>query len=349
MDFRKRITDYGIKPGILPRGPRNAITDVEGVRVGHCTLADGPVQTGVTAVLPHGGNLFREKLLAACHVINGFGKSAGLVQVEEMGTLETPVILTNTFAVGAASEALVRYMLADNPDIGRETGTVNPVVCECNDGFLNDIRGFAVREEHVLRALASASEDFEEGAVGAGRGMSCHQLKGGIGTASRILEAEGASFTLGVLVLSNYGQLEDLRVDGRHIGPAIGKIHPPQDEQGSIIAVIATDIPLTERQLRRVARRATVGITRTGAFIGSGSGEIALAFTTANRFRHHETAPLVTLSMLNENHINLAFRAAAEATEEAVLNSMAGAEPVSGRDGHIRHSLAEYAHLFARQ
>ena len=181
MDFRKRITDYGVNTGILPRGPRNAITDVEGVRVGHCTLADGPVQTGVTAVLPHGGNLFREKLLAACHVINGFGKSAGLVQVEEMGTLETPVLLTNTFAVGAASEALVRHMLADNPDIGRETGTVNPVVCECNDGFLNDIRGFAVREEHVLRALASASEDFEEGAVGAGRGMSCHQLKGGIG------------------------------------------------------------------------------------------------------------------------------------------------------------------------
>ncbi|MBL3540706.1 P1 family peptidase [Aminivibrio sp.] len=349
MDFRKRMVDYGINTGILPRGPRNAITDVEGVRVGHCTLADGPVQTGVTALLPHGGNLFREKLLAACHVINGFGKSAGLVQVEEMGTLETPVILTNTFAVGTASEALVRHMLADNPDIGRETGTVNPVVCECNDGFLNDIRGFAVREEHVLRALASASENFDEGAVGAGRGMSCHQLKGGIGTASRVVRVEGTSFILGVLVLSNYGRLEDFRVDGRHIGPVIGKIHPPQDEQGSIIAVIATDIPLTERQLRRVARRASVGITRTGAFIGSGSGEIALAFTTANRFLHHETAPLVSLSMLNENHINLAFRAAAEATEEAVLNSMVRAEPVSGRDGHVRHSLAEYAHLFARQ
>ena len=348
MESGKRIADYGVTIGIMPRGPRNAITDVEGVRVGHCTLSDGPVQTGVTAVLPHGGNIFREKLLAAAHVINGFGKSAGLVQIDEMGTLETPVLLTNTFSVGAASEALVRYMLGDNPDIGRETGTVNPVVCECNDGYLNDIRGFHVREEHVLQAIASASAEFCEGAVGAGRGMSCYQLKGGIGTASRIVEVEGLSFTLGALVLSNFGQMEDLRVDGRHIGPSIMETDPPGDEQGSVIVVIATDIPLTERQLGRVARRASVGITRTGAFIGSGSGEIALAFTTANRVLHDETAPAVPLAMFNENNINLAFRAAAESVEEAVLNSMTCAESVTGRDGNYRLSLAGFSGLFAR-
>ena len=346
MKLNKRISDYAVQIGIMPRGGRNSITDVKGVAVGHCTLAEGPVQTGVTALIPHGGNLFREKVPAACHVINGFGKSAGLIQIEEMGVVETPIVLTNTLSVGVASTALVKYMLKDNPDIGRETGTVNPLVCECNDGFLNDIRAMAVEERHVEEALKTAGEDFREGAVGAGRGMSCYQLKGGVGTASRIVEVEGLPFTLGVLVLSNFGQLEDLRVDGRLIGPAIGKIHPPQDDQGSVIVLIATDIPLTERQLKRVAKRASVGITRTGAFIGSGSGEIAIAFSTANRISHHETKALTSLRALNENHINLAFRAAAEATEEAVLNSMITAEAVEGRDGNFRHSLGEYEGLF---
>lgn len=349
MDSEGRIAGYGIRIGTLARGRRNTITDVKGVSVGHSTIADGPVQTGVTALIPHEGNLFREKVMAACHVINGFGKSAGLIQISEMGVIETPILLTNTFAVGAASTALIKYMLKDNPDIGRETGTVNPVVCECNDGFLNDIRAMAVEERHVLEALSTAGEIFQEGAVGAGRGMSCYQLKGGVGTASRIMQVEGREFALGALVLSNYGQLEDLRVDGLLIGPKIGQIHPPQDEQGSIIVVIATDIPLSERQLGRVAKRASVGITRTGAFIGSGSGEVAIAFSTANRILHHETAVLTSLSMLNEDHINLVFRAVAEATEEAVLNSMITADPVEGRDGNYRHSLAEYGDLFIRQ
>ncbi len=343
----RRIEEYGIRIGRMPKGPRNTIADVPGVSVGHCTLADGPVQTGVTAVIPAPGNLFREKVMAACHVINGFGKSCGIVQIEEMGTLETPILLTNTFGVGATSEALVRSMLAANPDIGRETGTVNPAVFECNDGFLNDIRSLPVREEHVLRAIASASPDFEEGAVGAGRGMSCYQLKGGIGSASRIVECGGASFTLGALVLSNFGQMEDLTVDGRKIGASIFGIAPPEDEQGSIIALLATDAPLTERQLKRVVRRASVGITRTGAFIGNGSGEIAVAFTTANRVFHDETSPVRQIGMFNENEINLLFRAAVEATEEAVLNSMVRAEAVTGRDGHTRRSLAEFAELFA--
>jgi len=343
----RRIEEYGIRIGRMPKGPRNTIADVPGVSVGHCTLADGPVQTGVTAVIPAPGNLFREKVMAACHVINGFGKSCGIVQIEEMGTLETPILLTNTFGVGATSEALVRSMLAANPDIGRETGTVNPAVFECNDGFLNDIRALPVREEHVLKAIASAGSDFEEGAVGAGRGMSCYQLKGGIGSASRIVEYGDSSFTLGALVLSNFGQMEDLTVDGRKIGATIFGIAPPEDEQGSIIALLAADAPLTERQLKRVARRASVGITRTGAFIGNGSGEIALAFTTANRVFHDETSPVRQIGMFNENEINLLFRAAVEATEEAVLNSMVRAEAVTGRDGHTRRSLAEFAELFA--
>ena len=346
MKSQKRIADYGVSIGTLPRGPRNAITDVEGVLVGHCTLADGSVQTGVTAILPHRGNLFRDKLLAACHVINGFGKSIGLVQIEEMGTLDTPILLTNTLSTGTASEALVRFMLKDNPDIGRETGTVNPVVCECNDGFLNDIRGLHVGQEHVFKALAEAGEEFEEGAVGAGRGMSCFQLKGGIGSASRIVETEGGSWTMGTLVLSNFGQMEDLTVGGKHIGPSVLKIAPPSDEQGSIIVLLATDLPLTERQLKRVCRRAAVGISRNGGFMGSGSGEIVLAFTTANRFSHDETAPVVPLGMFNENLMNLPFRAAAEATEEAILNSMICAEPVTGRDGNRRDSLRDFAHLF---
>ncbi|NLB83977.1 MAG: P1 family peptidase [Synergistaceae bacterium] len=346
MKSQKRIADYGVSIGTLPSGPRNAITDVEGVFVGHCTLTDGPVQTGVTAVLPHGGNIFRDKLMAGCHVINGFGKSIGLVQIEEMGSLETPILLTNTLSTGMTSEALVRFMLKDNPDIGRETGTVNTVVCECNDGFLNDIRGLHVGQEHVFNALAAAGQEFEEGAVGAGRGMSCFQLKGGVGSASRIVEAEGSCWTVGALVLSNFGQMEDLTVGGKHIGPSILKIAPPSDEQGSIIVLLATDLPLTERQLKRVSRRAAVGISRTGGFMGSGSGEIVLAFTTANRVSHDETAPVVPLGMFNENLMNLPFRAAAEATEEAILNSMICAEPVTGRDGNRRDSLRDFAHLF---
>lgn len=338
----KRIRDYGIAVGRMEPGPKNALTDVGGVTVGHCTLADGDVQTGVTAVLPHGDNMFREKLLAACHVINGFGKSVGLVQIAEMGTLETPILLTNTFAVGAASEAMIRHMLARNPDIGRETGTVNPVVCECNDGWLNDIRRLSVREEHVLSALSSAAPDFALGAVGAGRGMSCYQIKGGIGTASRRIPAGNAVFTLGALVLSNFGCMADLTVDGRRIGRAIEAADPPMEEQGSVIVVLATDLPLTERQLGRIARRASVGLARTGAYMGNGSGEIVLAFSTAARIVHHETAPVLSLSVLNENLMDLPFRAAAEAVEEAVLDSMVCAGAVTGRDGHVRRSLAEY-------
>lgn len=350
MKKQKRIADYGILIGQMERGALNAITDVPGVKVGHCTLDEGSVKTGVTAILPHEGNMFQEKLVAACHVINGFGKSVGLVQVEEMGTLETPIILTNTLSTGTAVEALVRYMLKENKDIGRETGTVNPVVCECNDGFLNDIRGLHVKEENIFSALARADKEFEEGSVGAGRGMSCYQLKGGIGSASRVFTIGGEKFVLGVLVLSNFGEKGDFVIDGLKVGRKIVEVESSlkekEQEQGSIIVIISTDIPMTERQLKRVCRRASVGITRTGAYIGNGSGEIALAFTTANRFSHYEDRAVCPIGMFNENHINVVFRGVVEATEEAVLNSMICAETTIGRDGNIRRSLKEYESFF---
>ncbi|NLD33654.1 MAG: P1 family peptidase [Clostridiales bacterium] len=340
---------FGIRIGRLAAGPRNLITDVPGVAVGHHTLADGPVQTGVTAILPHPGNCFEEKLPAAVQVFNGFGKSLGLVQVEELGQLETPIVLTNTLSSGTAWTALCRYMLARNPAIGRETGTVNPVVFECNDGHLNDIRGLHVQEADVLAALDAAAEHFAEGAVGAGRGMRCHGLKGGIGSSSRVMEIGESRYTLGALVQTNHGSLADLTVAGKHIGPQAEALlkggwtadYTPQEDRGSVIVVLATDLPLGAGQLKRVARRAIAGLSRTGSNIGHGSGEIALCFTTAQRIKHFDDKPTRQMTELNEDHINLAFRAAAEATEEAVLSALLHAEAVTGRDGHRAEALRD--------
>ena len=328
--------------GRLESGPRNLITDVPGVLVGHCTLDAGPVQTGVTAVLPHGDNCFQQKVPAACHIINGFGKSLGLVQVEELGQLETPILLTNTLSVGTVWTALARHMLVQNPAIGRETGTVNPVVMECNDGYLNDIRGMHVQEAHAQAALAAASGDFDQGAAGAGRGMRCHGLKGGIGSASRVMEIEGASYTLGALVLSNHGQLSDLTIAGQPVGGGLAatlQANPP--DKGSVIVVLATDLPLSAAQLKRLCRRAEAGLSRTGANMGHGSGEIVLAFSTARRVLHDDVNAFRSLQELNEKHIDLAFRAVAESVEEAVLRSLYHAQSVTGRDGHRAMGLLE--------
>ena len=243
---------WNLTIGHLPHGPLNKISDVPGVTVGHCTLADGDVQTGVTALLPHPGDIFHEKLLAASHVINGFGKTTGLVQIDELGTLETPILFTNTLSVGTAETALVKYMLAQNPDICETTGSVNPVVCECNDSGLNDIRGLHVTEQNVFDALADCKADFAEGAVGAGRGMRCHGLKGGIGSASRVVELDGKNYTIGSLVLSNHAMFDDLIVGGTPIQQLLEAHIPPHEDKGSIITVLATDIPLSERQLRRL-------------------------------------------------------------------------------------------------
>ncbi len=337
----------GIHIGRMGKGPLNLITDVPGVLVGHRTLNSGPVQTGVTAVLPHSGNCFEEKLPLGIHIINGFGKSMGLMQAEELGLLETPIILTNTLCAGTAFTALCRYMMERNPEIGRETGTVNPMVMECNDSWLNDIRGLHVGEGDVPAAMERAAERFEEGAVGAGRGMVCHGLKGGIGSASRVFELAGRRYTLGALALTNHGQLEDLCVAGRYIGDAAlallgsGWQSPPDSDKGSVIIVAATDLPLSAAQLRRVARRAVAGLSRTGNAIGHGSGEIALCFSTQNRVFHFDRAPLRTVRELNEECLGLPFHAVAEAAEEAVLSSLFHAKAVEGRDGHRAEGLAE--------
>jgi len=342
----KRIRDYGIQIGTLEIGPKNLITDVQGVTVGHVTLNQGDMKTGVTAIIPHQGNLFKEKVMAASYVINGFGKSIGTVQIDEMGTIETPIILTNTLSVGVCSHALIQYMLNQNEEIGRTTGTINPVVCECNDMLLNDIRAGYVKEDHVFQAIQRSKVSFEEGAVGAGTGMVCFGLKGGIGSSSRIVETSYGKYTIGVLVLSNFGQMEHFRLNGIPVGQKLCKIvQSPirnEEDKGSIIIVVATDLPLTERQLKRIIKRTSVGLARTGSYFGNESGDIVIGFSTANKISHYPTSELRYVTSIHEAEINQAFIAVADATEEAILNSLITSETTIGRNGHTAYSLKEY-------
>lgn len=330
----------GIDCGILPTGPWNAITDVPGVTVGHRSLIGSDLATGVTAVIPHAGDLFRDKVPAAVEVINGFGKSTGLMQVQELGTLETPILLTNTLSVPACAEALIRRAIAANPGIGRSTSTVNPVVMECNDGPLSDIQALAVTPADAMAALdAAAAGPVPQGAVGAGTGMTCFGFKGGIGTASRALRLDGRAFHLGALVLSNFGRAGDLVLpDGLRPDPRVA----PEPEKGSVIVILATDVPLSLRQLARIARRAGAGLARLGAFWGHGSGDVALAFSTANRVAHEARGDFRDERVLSDARIDLMFRAAAESTAEAVLDSMLAATPVQGRDGATRPLLGDW-------
>lgn len=349
MHNQKRIRDYGVEIGRLKTGLRNAITDVEGVTVGHVTLSDGDSQTGVTAILPHPGNIFKEKLIASSHVINGFGKTMGTIQLEELGTLETPILLTNTLGVGVAADTLFDYMLEQNPEIGRSTGTVNPVIGECNDMFLNDIRAKFVKREHVLEALHNTSADFEEGAVGAGRGMLCYSLKGGIGSASRLIELAHGTYTTGVLVLSNFGILSDLLVKGKAIGQELKEAlcdDHKEEDKGSVMIIVATDLPVSERQLNRILKRSVAGLSRTGSIITNGSGEIVLGFSTATRIPHDKPEGLLTIPQIHEEDMDEAFRAVGEATEEAVLNSLVTAEEVIGRDGNKRPAFKDLIEKF---
>ena len=335
--------ESGIKIGRGTPCQRNPITDVPGVKVGHVTIRDGAdVNTGVTAILPHEGNMFQEKVMASSCVINGFGKTMGLVQVEELGTIETPIIMTNTLSIGTAANALIKYMLQQNEDIGVKTGTVNPLVCECNDGVLNDIRGLHVKEEHVFEALANCSEEFEEGVVGSGTGMCCLGLKGGIGSASRIVKLDDKEYTVGALVMSNFGGAGRLLIEGRHMGLEIKDKLEAQQDKGSIIMLIATDVPLTERQLKRVARRAGVGLARTGSYYGNGSGDIAIAFTTANRVPHYSKTAVMDIKMISDNKIDPVFDMAAEAVEEAIISSLYHAETTTGRAGKVKYGLRDF-------
>ena len=323
-----------------PRGERDLITDVPGVKVGHVTLKEGDIHTGVTAVLPHGGNCFQDKVMAGVSVINGFGKSVGLIQIQELGTIETPILLTNTLSVGTACEALTRYMLEGNPDIGVTTGTVNCLVTECNDGRLNDIRGLHVRPEHVRQVLANAGEDFEEGAVGGGTGMVCLGLKGGIGSASRRVEVDGQTYTVGALVMSNFGAPGNLIIGGKYYDTNLGR--EERKDEGSIIMLLATDIPLNERQLSRLAKRSMVALGRVGSYCGNGSGDIAIAFTTANRLPHYSGKNILETRMFYDENIDRVFVAGVEAVEEAIISSLYHAETTTGVRGNCYLGLRDF-------
>ena len=338
-----RIREYGIRIGSMEPGARNKISDVPGVTVGHCTVSDERHQTGVTVVMPCEDNPFTNRLPCAAFVLNGFGKTAGLVQIDELGTLETPIALTNTLNVGLAHDAMVEYMLRRCRAEKVRLTSVNPVVCECNDASLNDIAERAVRREHVFQAIENACADFAEGAVGCGRGLTCHGLKGGVGSASRIVEIDQKRYTVGVLVQTNHGRLRDLNIEGNPVGERIfHEISENQPDKGSCIVILATDLPLSDRQIRRVIKRCSVGLARLGSYIGHGSGEVFIGFSTANRCRSDDARGILPAEQLNESKIDLCFRAAAEATEEAVLNSMVEAETVTGCSGQTRRSLADF-------
>jgi len=342
---RPRAREIGLAPGVFAPGPLNAITDVSGVRVGHATLNEGDaIRTGVTVVVPHAGNLFQDKVPGAVFIGNAFGKLAGSTQVDELGTIETPIALTNTLSVGAAMDGIVRWTL-DQPG-NQNVRSVNALVGETNDGGLNDIRGQHVRPQHVLAALkAAVSGAVQEGSVGAGTGTQAFGWKGGIGTASRQLPANQGGYTLGVIVQSNYGGV--LTMGGAPVGQLLGRYayQPRPDGQpqgggaathgdGSCLIVVATDAPIDARDLKRLAARAIFGLARTGSSYSNGSGEFAIAFSTAPelRTRFGSAAPQVR-TLLPADGVSPLFQAALEATEEAVYNSLLKATSVTSRWG----------------
>jgi D-aminopeptidase len=375
-DARPRIRDLGVEPGVLPPGPLDAITDVAGVRVGHETVVEGDsVRTGVTAILAHGGNLFQEKVPAAVYVGNGFGKAAGFLQVQELGTLETPIVLTNTLAVGTAVQAVAAWTL-EQP--GNEAArSVNAVVGETNDGGLNDIRSFPVTADHVRRAIAAArGGPVAEGSVGAGTGTQALGWKGGIGTASRRLPEALGGWTVGALVQSNFGGV--LAIDGVPIGELLGRhayrevleaererVSPdgaadgaaaaamaeaveapggaavPGEGDGSCMIVLATDAPLSARNLERLAKRGVLALGRVGSFMSNGSGDFVIAFSTAreNRRPHEAEDDVLTVRDLRNDETSPLFLAAVEAVEEAIYNSLLRAETVTGHEGRTAEAI----------
>jgi len=335
MEKRPRFADLGIELGTTRRGPANSLVDVPGVLVGNCSVIhgdentaspSGPARTGVTCIFPKDVNLYKNNVRAAVHVFNGFGKSVGLVQIAELGVLESPLLLTNTLSVWLAADSLAGWLSDRNPG----SYTFNPVVMECNDGYLNDIIGQHVKHEHVIRALDSAnSVPFEEGCVGAGVGMTGYGWKAGIGTSSRRCVVGGATYTVGVLVLTNTGAAPELRIGGVSVGL---KLQPPDEDtvtgDGSIIIVIGLDAPLSSRQLLRVARRGVFGLARTGVTGRHGSGDFILAFSNS-----------ADPPSLRDEELNLFFAMAVDATEEAIINSLLQARTTSGIAGHIRHAI----------
>ncbi|HLP60484.1 MAG TPA: P1 family peptidase [Candidatus Deferrimicrobium sp.] len=346
----KRLRDYGIKIGILQTGPNNTITDVKGVKVGHYTLIAGDnIRTGVTAILPHDGNIFQEKVPAAIYVANGFGKLTGYTQVEELGNIETPIILTNTLAVPVAADALIDYTFSftENKDVY----SVNPVVGETNDGWLNDIRGRHIKKQTVLEAIKNASTGpVPEGCVGAGTGTICFGFKGGIGSASRVIPVPLGGYTIGVLVQTNFGGV--LEIAGVPVGVALNQYYlknelnaapaPPKTPDGSCMIVVMTDAPLDARNLKRLARRAILGMAKTGGIMSNGSGDYVIAVSTAPDLRiPHKSSPSPFLEMkvLPNDAMSPLFLAVNEAVEEAILNSLFAAVTTVGTGGHRCEAL----------
>ena len=343
-NFKKRARDLGVTPGVLPTGKLNSITDVVGIQVGHFTLIEGDdIRTGVTAILPHGGNIYQDKVPAGVVVGNGFGKLTGSTQIEELGEIETPIILTNTLAVPRASEALIEWTLNQNSN--EEVQSVNPIVGETNDGMLNNIRKLSITKEHVKFALEHATTDLvTEGNVGAGTGTVCFGWKGGIGTSSRILPGSLGGYTLGVLVQSNFGGV--LQMGGSSVGKELGQYYlkdelADQTADGSVMIIIATDAPLSDRNLKRLAKRGLAGLARTGASMSNGSGDYVIAFSTAEEVRRNSErrAQVWAYPEVPNAQLSPLFQAAIEATEEAIYNSLCMAETMTGYKGRVIHAL----------
>lgn len=339
---QQRARDLGIRIGVLPVGTFNSITDVPGVKVGHTTIVEGSsIRTGVTAILPHDGNMFQEKVPAAIFVGNGFGKLAGSTQVMELGNLETPIILTNTLSVSTGMDAVIEYML--NLPGNENVQSVNAVVGETNDGFLNDIRGRHVKKEHVLEAIRNAASGaVKEGNVGAGTGTICFGWKGGIGTASRVLPKSLGGYTVGVLVQTNFGGV--LQIDGAPVGEELKKYFlrgELEKADGSCMMIVATDAPLDARNLERLAQRAMMGLAKTGGIASNGSGDYVIAFSTdaGVRIRHEKAERTDSASFLRNDVVSPLFLAVIEATEEAIINSLFAAETMTGKDGRKVEAL----------
>lgn len=338
-----RVRDLGINVGILPPGGHNTITDVDGVKVGHFTLIKGDdIRTGVTAILPHSDNIFEEKVPAAIYIGNGFGKITGYSQVEELGNIETPIILTNTLSVPTAADALIDYTLSFEK--AEDIRSVNPIVGETNDSRLNDIRGRHIKKEHVLEAIKSAtSGPVEEGNVGAGTGTVCFGFKGGIGTASRVIPDELGGWTIGVLVQSNFGGV--LQINGAPVGKELKKYDYSEifenSPDGSCMIVVMTDAPLSSRNLKRLAKRTMLGLGKTGGIASNGSGDYAIAVSTSKELRipHSTKSKYKNNKVLRNDKMSPIFMAAIEATEEAILNSLFMANTVTGYDNHTVQSI----------
>lgn len=361
---RLRARQLGLSLGIYRPGRYNAITDVAGVRVGHTSIVrgegplkvgEGPVRTGVTAILPNAGDVFHHRVAGGGFVLNGAGEVAGLTQVVEWGLIETPILLTNTLSVGRVSEAVVKHMVRNFPGIGTEHDVVIPVVGECDDSWLNDIAGQHVKEEHVRAAIEGAEGGpVAEGNVGAGTGMVTCDFKGGIGTSSRKLPESDGGYTVGVLVLSNFGRMTDLRMDGIPVGAILSDRYAALEKRrsiyGSIIAVVATDAPLLPHQIGRVAKRVALGIGRAGSYAAHGSGEIVIGFSTANTIPRVTRKMVARVKFLLDPKLDPLYQAAIEATEEAILNALCKADDMEGVDGHFAPAipLEEVSKILAR-